>query len=363
MFPQVDVLIGSQCASQLLGQCLAAADALDDRVGVYLARFDEHARDRAARVDAKLAAGQPLAPLDGIPLGIKDILASAHGPTTAQSLVLDPAWGAAAGDAEVVRRLERAGAIVTCKITTMEFAVGLPDPDKPFPIPRSAWDTRRWAGGSSSGSVSGVSGSTVSASDYLQAQRVRRVAAARTSELLADVDLVVTATGRLGAPRLDAGWTRPDTWTPQGVSTTSADGTARARSNYRPRERAVPASRVGDGDHDDQRSPGQQRCVTQTQDNTRRAVGKVGMCQRAVGRHGDGRTNCRHGQSTERRGDDGDKRMDSAPAQQRDPGRRPLAPRANQAEGEQRRPPVKPRSRSTHRSRTPVRGRAVPARR
>ncbi|WP_433567294.1 amidase [Nocardia sp. CA-151230] len=147
---------GEITAGELLEQCLAAADALDDRVGVYLARFDDVARDRAARVDAKIAAGQPLAPLDGIPLGIKDILASGHGPTTAQSLVLDPAWGAAAGDATVVQRLERAGAIITGKTTTMEFAIGVPDPDKPFPIPRNAWDTERWAGGSSSGSASGV---------------------------------------------------------------------------------------------------------------------------------------------------------------------------------------------------------------
>jgi aspartyl-tRNA(Asn)/glutamyl-tRNA(Gln) amidotransferase subunit A len=147
---------GEITASELLEQCLTTADALDERVGVYLARFDDIGRDRAVRVDAKIAAGQPLAPLDGIPLGIKDILASGHGPTTAQSLVLDPAWGPAAGDAAVVKRLERAGAIITGKTTTMEFAVGVPDPDKPFPIPRNAWDTDRWAGGSSSGSASGV---------------------------------------------------------------------------------------------------------------------------------------------------------------------------------------------------------------
>ncbi|MFE3230017.1 amidase [Nocardia sp. NPDC059228] len=147
---------GETTASELLEQCLAAADALDDRIGVYLARFDDLARDRAARVDAKIAAGQPLAPLDGIPLGIKDILASTHGPTTAQSQALDSAWGMAAGDSAVVERLERAGAIITGKTTTMEFAVGVPDPDKPFPIPRNAWDTERWAGGSSSGSASGL---------------------------------------------------------------------------------------------------------------------------------------------------------------------------------------------------------------
>lgn len=70
--------------------------------------------------------------------------------------MLDPAWGASIGDCAVVRRLERAGAIVTGKTTTMEFAIGAPDPDKPFPVPRNAWDTTRWAGGSSSGSGSGV---------------------------------------------------------------------------------------------------------------------------------------------------------------------------------------------------------------
>ncbi|MFE2999443.1 amidase [Nocardia sp. NPDC059246] len=147
---------GEITASELLEQCLATADALDDRVGVYLTRFDDIARERAARVDAKIAAGRPLAPLDGIPLGIKDILISRHGPTTAQSLVLDPAWALATGDAAVVKRLEQAGAVITGKTTTMEFAVGVPDPDKPFPIPRNAWDTDRWAGGSSSGSASGV---------------------------------------------------------------------------------------------------------------------------------------------------------------------------------------------------------------
>ncbi|MGI5217450.1 amidase [Nocardia sp. CA-290969] len=147
---------GETSATALVEQALAAADTADGEIGVYLTRFDEHARAAAARTDEKIAAGQPLGPLEGIPVGVKDILAHSMGPTTAQSLVLDPAWGAATGDCVVVRRLERAGAIVTGKTTTMEFAIGAPDPAKPFPIPRNAWDTGRWAGGSSSGSGSGV---------------------------------------------------------------------------------------------------------------------------------------------------------------------------------------------------------------
>ncbi|WP_199195544.1 amidase [Nocardia sp. MDA0666] len=147
---------GETTATRLVEQALAAADAHDATLGVYLSRFDERAVAQAARIDEKLAAGVPLGPLAGIPVGIKDILAHSAAPTTAQSLVLDPAWGAAHGDCTVVRRLEEAGAVVTGKATTMEFAIGLPDPAKPFPVPRNPWDPSRWAGGSSSGSGSGV---------------------------------------------------------------------------------------------------------------------------------------------------------------------------------------------------------------
>ncbi|MBB5911335.1 aspartyl-tRNA(Asn)/glutamyl-tRNA(Gln) amidotransferase subunit A [Nocardia transvalensis] len=143
---------GDVTATDLVDGALATTDDL----GVYLARFDERARARAADIDRRLADGESLPPLAGIPVGVKDILAHTEGPTTAQSLVLDPAWAAGIGDCAVVRRLERAGAVVTGKTSTMEFAIGVPDPDKPFPVPRCAWDTDRWAGGSSSGSGSGV---------------------------------------------------------------------------------------------------------------------------------------------------------------------------------------------------------------
>jgi len=147
---------GKTSAAELVDYAIDQADALDAEVGVFITRYPESAREAAAAVDAKIARGEELGPLEGIPIGIKDIIAESQGPTTAQSLVLDPAWGESVGDAVLVQRLKAAGGIVMGKLTTMEFAIGSPDPSKPFPVPANAWDTERWAGGSSSGSGSGV---------------------------------------------------------------------------------------------------------------------------------------------------------------------------------------------------------------
>jgi aspartyl-tRNA(Asn)/glutamyl-tRNA(Gln) amidotransferase subunit A len=129
---------------------------LDARLGTYLARFDDQALSAAATADRELAAGVDRGPLHGIPVAVKDNLAAREGPTTAQSLVFDSSW-ARDKDAPVVDRLRRAGAVLTGKTTLAEFAVGLPDASKPFPLPRNPWDTDAYAGGSSSGSASGLS--------------------------------------------------------------------------------------------------------------------------------------------------------------------------------------------------------------
>jgi aspartyl-tRNA(Asn)/glutamyl-tRNA(Gln) amidotransferase subunit A len=146
---------GELSSVELTEAVLARADQLDPRLGTYLVRFDEQALAAAAAADADLAAGVDRGPLQGVPVAVKDILAAREGPTTAQSLVLDPAWGAGK-DAPIVSRLRGAGAVITGKTTTAEFACGMPDPAKPFPIPRNPWNLRTYPGGSSSGTGSGV---------------------------------------------------------------------------------------------------------------------------------------------------------------------------------------------------------------
>src|SRR3954470_19438327 len=99
---------GETTSVELTELMIARADALDPQLGTYLARFDDSARLAAKRADEDHAAGVDRGPLQGIPIAVKDILAMAEGPTTAQSLVLDPAWGAG-HDAPVVARLKAAG--------------------------------------------------------------------------------------------------------------------------------------------------------------------------------------------------------------------------------------------------------------
>jgi aspartyl-tRNA(Asn)/glutamyl-tRNA(Gln) amidotransferase subunit A len=146
---------GTVTSRQTTERLLERADRLDSALGTYLARFDDTALVAASRLDAELAAGRDRGALHGVPVAVKDIIRTDEGPTTAQSLILDPHWGDA-GDAPVVARLRAAGAVIVGKTTTMEFACGCPDPDKPFPIPRNPWDLSTWPGGSSSGTGSGV---------------------------------------------------------------------------------------------------------------------------------------------------------------------------------------------------------------
>ncbi|WP_410585579.1 amidase [Amycolatopsis sp. lyj-108] len=146
---------GTVTSIGLTEAAMAAADRGDAIYGAYLTRLDETAFTAARRADAELAAGLDRGPLHGIPIGVKDIIATAEAATTAQSLVHDRGW-LAGTDATVATRLKAAGAVLTGKTTTMEFACGMPEQEHPFPIPRNPWRTARWAGGSSSGAGIGV---------------------------------------------------------------------------------------------------------------------------------------------------------------------------------------------------------------
>src|SRR5262245_5829231 len=112
------------------------ADAVDGTLGSYLTRFDAAALAAAERADTERTRGRAAGPLHGIPVALKDNVMALEGPTTAQSLAVDPDLGTGR-DATVTARLRDAGAIVMGKTTLSEFAMGAVDHDAPFPVPRN----------------------------------------------------------------------------------------------------------------------------------------------------------------------------------------------------------------------------------
>jgi aspartyl-tRNA(Asn)/glutamyl-tRNA(Gln) amidotransferase subunit A len=81
---------GRTTSRELTDRAIGSADRFDDSFGMFLSRFTETARARADRADEELAAGIDLGPLHGIPIGIKDVVAAAEGPTTARALSSSP---------------------------------------------------------------------------------------------------------------------------------------------------------------------------------------------------------------------------------------------------------------------------------
>lgn len=134
---------------------LARIERENEGLGAVLGRCDEAALNAAEAADRALSAGTDRGALHGIPLALKDILATEDAPTTGGSLAVLP--GFQGYDSAAAERLRSAGAVLIAKATTSEFACGTPDDTKPFLFPRNPWDTNRWAGGSSAGTGSGVS--------------------------------------------------------------------------------------------------------------------------------------------------------------------------------------------------------------
>src|SRR5579871_4586046 len=141
---------GRITSTELTEGLLDRAEAAQESLGAFITIARDSALAAARTVDDDRKVGIDKGPLHGIPIGVKDIIATIDAPTTANSRVLDRAWGADR-DASVMVRLREAGAIMLGKLVLNEYATGFPDPDTGFPIPKNPWDTSRFPGGSSSG--------------------------------------------------------------------------------------------------------------------------------------------------------------------------------------------------------------------
>ncbi len=141
---------GTTTSTALTRALLERIGELNPTLGAFITVSTESALAEAAAADALFASGVDRGPLQGIPYAAKDIIATRDAPTTANSVVLDRAWGEGR-DATVIEKLRAAGAVLLGKTVLNEFATGMPDSTKPFPMPQNPWDLPRSASGSSSG--------------------------------------------------------------------------------------------------------------------------------------------------------------------------------------------------------------------
>src|SRR5215216_6732999 len=146
---------GADSPRGFLERCLAALDHWESRIDAFVNLNIDGARAAADASTRRWREGRPLSPIDGIPLGIKDIIETIDMPTEMGS-PLYAGWRSDR-DAAGVAALREAGAVVLGKTVTTEFAAREPRGT------RNPWDTERTPGGSSSGSAAAVATGMVSA--------------------------------------------------------------------------------------------------------------------------------------------------------------------------------------------------------
>jgi Asp-tRNA(Asn)/Glu-tRNA(Gln) amidotransferase A subunit family amidase len=143
-----DFAAGRDTPREFLERCLARLEAFEPAVGAFVCHDITAARAAADRSASRWRDGRPLSPIDGMPLGIKDIIETADMPTE-QGSPLFVGWRTGR-DAASVAALREAGAVILGKVVTTEFAATEPRGT------RNPWDQERTPGGSSSGSAAAV---------------------------------------------------------------------------------------------------------------------------------------------------------------------------------------------------------------
>src|SRR5262245_6188149 len=146
---------GAETPRDFLEACLSEIEAWEPKIGAFVALNLVAARAAADRSTERWRAGKPLSPIDGMPVGIKDIIETADMPTEMGS-PLFAGWRSQK-DAACVAALRAAGAVIVGKTVTTEFAASEPRGT------RNPWNPDHTPGGSSSGSAAAVAAGMISA--------------------------------------------------------------------------------------------------------------------------------------------------------------------------------------------------------
>ncbi|MEM7724768.1 MAG: Asp-tRNA(Asn)/Glu-tRNA(Gln) amidotransferase subunit GatA [Cyanobacteria bacterium P01_A01_bin.45] len=141
-------------AVEITQETLDQIQATEPKVHSFLSITAEHALEQAKRVDAKIAAGEEISMLAGIPIGIKDNMCTKGVKTTCASKILKdfiPPY-----ESTVTQKLADAGAVMVGKTNLDEFAMGGSTENSAYQFTANPWNLSRVPGGSSGGSAAAV---------------------------------------------------------------------------------------------------------------------------------------------------------------------------------------------------------------
>ena len=145
---------GELTCTQLTQACLQRAKVYNPKVNAYITIMREEALAQAKQLDVEAKAGKFRGPLHGIPIALKDNIDTAGVRTTGGSAVFDDR--VPNEDADVVRRLKGAGAVILAKANLQEFAMGSTSVSTYFRPVRNPWALDKISAGSSGGSAAAL---------------------------------------------------------------------------------------------------------------------------------------------------------------------------------------------------------------
>jgi aspartyl-tRNA(Asn)/glutamyl-tRNA(Gln) amidotransferase subunit A len=145
---------GTVSSEEVTRAFIERARAVEPKVKAFLHRDEEDALEQARAADVRRAKGYGRGPLDGVPIGIKDVLAVKDQPLTCASKMLEKF--VSPYDATVIGRLREAGAVLWGRLNMDEFAMGSSTENSAYQKTANPWDLERIPGGSSGGSAACV---------------------------------------------------------------------------------------------------------------------------------------------------------------------------------------------------------------